>query len=178
MICPFFTQRCSGLAVSFLRGCGLRYCGRQSGLSLNFLCGEKLSTRLDWSREGDVLFPVHRFSQPQRQGRYSSLFNSFLPSSDQKNQPSSLRSTRSLRAKFSLALRVYSTPGHFQWWSLLFIVFDKGILAPYLPSETHSKPNFHSYTHSLSCHSTKISELLVKEKATLLKLLSSQCSKS
>lgn len=124
-------------------------------------------------------FPfLHRFSQPQRQGRYSSLFNSFLPSSDQKNQPSSLRSTRSLRAKFSLALWVYSTLGHFQWWSLLFIVFDKGILAPYLPSETHSKPNFHSYTHSLSCHSTKISELLVKEKATPLKLLSSQCSKS
>lgn len=175
----FFTQRCSGLALSFLRGCSLRYCGRQSGLSLNFLCGEKLSTRLDWSREGDILFPVlHRFSQPQRQVRYSSLFNSFLPSSDQKNQSSSLRSTRSLRAKFSLALWVYSTPGHSQWWSLLFIVFDKGILAPYLPSETHSKPHFHSYTHSLSCHSTKILELLVKEKAALLKLLSSQCSKS
>lgn len=161
LLCPFFTQRCSGLALSFLRGCSLRYCGRQSGLSLNFLCGEKLSTRLDWSREGDILFPVlHRFSQPQRQVRYSSLFNSFLPSSDQKNQSSSLRSTRSLRAKFSLALWVYSTPGHSQWWSLLFIVFDKGILAPYLPSETHSKPHFHSYTHSLSCHSTEILELL------------------
>ena len=133
----------------------------------------------NWSREGDVLFPVlHRFSQPQRQGRYSSLFSSFLPSSDQKNQPSSLRSTWSLRAKFSLALWVYSTPGHSQWWSLLFIVFGKGILVPYLPSETHSKPPYHSYTHRLSCHSTKILELLVKEKATLLKLLSSQCSKS
>lgn len=109
LLCPFFIEVVSGLALSFLRGCSLRYCGRQSGLSLNFLCGEKLSTRLGLKqREGDILFPVlHRFSQPQRQVRQLTI-QFFLAFFRPEKSIFILKINKISQSQVFLALWVYS----------------------------------------------------------------------